>query len=30
MEWKKGQLRIVDYSAEISIDFISLLLAETY
>lgn len=30
MEWKKEQFRIVDDSAEINIDFVSSLLAETY
>ena len=30
MEWKKEQFRIVDDSAEISVDFVSRLLAETY
>ena len=30
MEWKKEQFRIVDDSAEINIDFVSNLLAETY
>jgi GNAT superfamily N-acetyltransferase len=30
MEWKKGQFRIVDDSAEIDVDFVSRLLAETY
>ena len=30
MEWKKEQFRIVDDSTEISVDFVSRLLAETY
>lgn len=30
MEWKKEQFRIVDDSAEINVDFVSHLLAETY
>jgi hypothetical protein len=30
MEWEKEQFRIVDDSAEINVDFVSDLLAETY